>query len=220
MKRAFLAALLISGLSLGLISALQGCEGLVEPKTEVVTLHPFTASGTLKTGYKLHRSTYRTILEYEDADQWVPDASPFGAAPNTYEVGPSSEHAAACWASPTDAKAVLCPVNPWSHTLRVYGVTKRPKTKKPRDPQPYGLVLSDGSRYEARVGGAAAASKNGWSPTYYCFGKCKGGYAVVANEKHSIDRINGRWYVYVGEPVMNKPLKPKRVLVMRALFVG
>lgn len=193
--------------------------------TKTVVLHPFLDDGSIDPAYTVNSDGFADIIGEGGQDVSLlatPSASYFGIAPGTYSVGTSADNAGACWASPTGAVALLCASGPWSRELRLYGVTEIPALDALDDPQPYGVELVDGSRWEARIGGSWGGRADGWNGWFWCAENCPDDGLVLLTDGRGFDREGVWWYAYTGElgGVDEAFPPPMRVAVKEVRFIG
>lgn len=190
--------------------------------TEVVTINPFTASGTVK-------PTYR-IVNDPDAGNVRLDCSyhqpsPAGVTPNTQWCGGlASDGGAFCWNDPTTPDSALCLFNAESRELHRFPATGLTRTPAASDPWPMNVELVDGTKWYYRTGGAWAAGPDDTYGTYGCVGKCgNGDRALVASETlPTFVKKNGVWRARVARLGANPETlpSPRLVQVRRVWFIA
>ena len=126
--------------------------------------------------------------------------SPSAVAPNIYYCSPSAASASTCW--PSTPGSLLCVNNPWDKQL--YRVTyggQLPPVQPTAAPDPFALVLDDGTRCLLRNGGAWSGRPDGYVGGYGCGEGGGANPAVLCPEKQGgpcIDRSAPVWTVKVG----------------------
>ena len=123
--------------------------------------------------------------------------SPSAVAANIYYCSPSAAGAGTCW--PSTPGSLLCVDNPWDKSLhRVTYGGPLPPVRPTASPDPFALLLDDGTRCLFRNGGAWGWRDDGYEGAYYC-----GNLAVLWLPSQGpgtcIDRSGPVWTVKVGE---------------------
>jgi hypothetical protein len=123
--------------------------------------------------------------------------SPSAVAANIYYCSPSAAGAGTCW--PSTPGSLLCVDNPWDKSLhRVTYGGPLPPVQPTASPDPFALLLDDGTRCLFRNGGAWGWRDDGYEGAYYC-----GNLAVLWLPSQGpgtcIDRSGPVWTVKVGE---------------------
>lgn len=158
--------------------------------------------------------------------QWTLDcgqASPVAVGPNVQECGPGAAGAAVCWGQPGQHD-VFCGDGPWDTSVRkLYSADPVVPVQAPVDPQPWGVVLIDGSRCTLINSGAWAPGPDGTSPAYACTkdGRDSDLYVLAAGAQ-PIDRSAAVWTALVGQ-IGNTPTSlppPTTVPIREARFAG
>ena len=150
--------------------------------------------------------------------------SPSAVAPNIYYCSPSAASASTCW--PSTPGSLLCVNNPWDKQL--YRVTyggQLPPVQPTAAPDPFALVLDDGTRCLLRNGGAWSGRPDGYVGGYGCGEGGGANPAVLCPEKQGgpcIDRSAPVWTVKVGRlGGQTTPLPPPEThAVTTAWFAG
>jgi hypothetical protein len=150
--------------------------------------------------------------------------SPSAVAPNIYYCSPSAASAGTCW--PSTPRSLLCVNNPWDKQLyRVtYGGQLSP-VQPIATPDPFALVLDDGTRCLLRNGGAWSGRPDGYVGGYGCGEGGGANPAVLCPENQGgpcIDRSAPVWTVKVGRlGGQTTPLPPPQThAVTSAWFAG
>ena len=123
--------------------------------------------------------------------------SPSAVAANIYYCSPTAAGAGTCW--PSTPGSLLCVDNPWDKSLhRVTYGGPLPPVQPTASPDPFALLLDDGTRCLFRNGGAWGWRDDGYEGAYYC-----GNLAVLWLPSQGpgtcIDRSGPVWTVKVGE---------------------
>jgi hypothetical protein len=123
--------------------------------------------------------------------------SPSAVAANIYYCSPTAAGAGTCW--PSTPGSLLCVDNPWDKSLhRVTYGGSLPPVQPTASPDPFALLLDDGTRCLFRNGGAWGWRDDGYEGAYYC-----GNLAVLWLPSQGpgtcIDRSGPVWTVKVGE---------------------
>jgi hypothetical protein len=123
--------------------------------------------------------------------------SPSAVANNVYYCSPSAAGAGTCW--PSTPGSLLCVDNPWDKRLhRVTYGGSLPPVQPGAIPEPFAMVLDDGTRCLLRNGGAWGGRDDGYVGTYEC-----GDLAILWLPSQGpgtcIDRSAPAWTVKVGQ---------------------
>src|SRR6185437_12773783 len=176
------------------------------PKTDAGSLRPTAMNGTqvimvvAVDANGQPANGYREVLKAGSAPQ-VSDctASPATVAGNVYLCSPAAAAADVCWASPPGS--LLCLNDPWDKGLhRVAHSEELPHVKAPMSPEPFALLLEDGTKCRLRNGGAWGGRDEGPVAAYGCLGS---DLAVLVPSQPdalaaAIDRAQPMWTVKVG----------------------
>lgn len=128
------------------------------------------------------------------------EASPSAVSSDIYYCSPSAAAADVCW--PSTHATVLCVDDPWSKELhRLTPHDPLPQVQPTPAPQPFALLLDDGTRCRLRNGGAWGGRDDGLVGAYGCF---DGAPTVLGPSDPKpgdavIDRSRPAWTVRVGE---------------------
>lgn len=127
--------------------------------------------------------------------------SPSAVADNVYYCSPSAAGAGTCW--PSTPGSLLCVDNPWDQRLhRVTYNGALPPVQPTATPDPFALVLDDGTRCLLRNGGAWGGRADGYVGVYGC-GDPHANLAVLWLPSQGagtcIDRSSPAWTVKVGQ---------------------
>jgi hypothetical protein len=182
----------ILGLAIGVIAApiLAGCSPPAPKATEVTQVVAVDADGRPQDGYHEQPST-STVGAVSDCA-----ASPAAVSTDIYQCWPAAAAADVCWPSTPDS--LLCVGDPWDKQLHRVSVGQPPPHVPPaNDPQPFALLLDDGSRCRLRNGGAWGGRDDGYLGAYECRSPA---VTVLADpDGDVIDRSGPTWTVQVGE---------------------
>ena len=185
------------------------------PATQVITAVPVGADGQATNGYREEPSRGNVAAV---SDCTVP--SPSAVAYNIYSCSPTAAGAGTCWASTPGS--LLCMDNPWDKLLhRVTYDRQLPPVQPTASPDPFALLLDDGTRCMLRNGGAWGVREDGYVGVYGC-----GGLAVLWLPSQGpgtcIDRAGPVWTVKVGElGAPGTPFPPPQTrAVTTAWFAG
>ena len=129
------------------------------------------------------------------------DPSPSAVAADVYYCSPSAAGAGTCW--PSTPGSLLCVDNPWDMQLhRVMYDGSLPPVQPTATPDPFALVLDDGTRCLLRNGGAWGGRADGYVGVYGC-GDPHANLAVLWLPSQGagtcIDRSSAAWTVKVGQ---------------------
>jgi hypothetical protein len=136
-------------------------------------------------------------------------ASPSAVAGNIYYCSPSAAGASTCW--PSTPGSLLCVDNPWDKRLhRVTYDGQLSPVQPTATPDPFALVLDDGTRCLLRNGGAWGGRPDGYVGGYGC-GDTGASPAVLCPASRAagpcIDRSAPVWTVKVGQ--LGAPTTPQ-----------
>jgi hypothetical protein len=185
------------------------------PPTQVVITVAVGADGQPINGYREAPSQGNVAAVTDCATP-----SPSAVADNVYSCSPSAAGAGTCWASTTGS--LLCMDNPWDKLVHrmTYG-GELPTVRHPATPDPFALLLDDGTRCQFRNGGAWGGRSDGYVGVYGC-----GDVAVLWLPSEGvgtcIDRSGPVWTVKVGQlgsPTNQFP-PPQTRAVTTAWFAG
>jgi serine/threonine-protein kinase len=123
------------------------------------------------------------------------DASPAAVGSRIYRCAPSAAAADVCW--PSTPGTLLCLFNPWDK--RVYREFYRdtlPLVEPPATPEPFALVLDDGTQCRLRNGGAWGGRDDNYVGAY----GCQGNNVLVPGQSTAPaeDRSHPLWTVKIG----------------------
>lgn len=127
--------------------------------------------------------------------------SPSAVADNVYFCSPSAADAGTCW--PSTGRSLLCMENPWDMRLhRVSYDAALPPVQPLAAPNPFAVVLDDGTRCLLRNGGAWGGRADGFVGAYGC-GDPHANLAVLCVPSQPAgtcpDRSSPSWTVKVGQ---------------------
>jgi len=150
--------------------------------------------------------------------------SPSATADNVYYCSPSAAGAGTCW--PSTPGSLLCVDNPWDKSLhRVRYNGQLPPVQPAATPDPFALVLDDGTRCLLRNGGSWSGRPDGYVGGYGCGESFNSNPAVLCPESQGagtcVDRSGPVWTVKVGQLGSTSPLPPPQThAVKTAWFAG
>ena len=129
--------------------------------TQVITAVAVGPNGTPGDGYQEASAGDNTVV----TDCTTP--SPSAVAADIYYCSPSAADAGTCW--PSTPESLLCVADPWSKQLhRVSYVGQLPHVQPTSTPDPFAVVLDDGTRCQLRNGGAWGGRDDGYVGVYGC----------------------------------------------------
>ena len=171
-----------------------GPAGADPPPTEVITTVAVGPSGKPINGY---REAPQQGTGTGTVDCTEP--SPSAVADNVYSCSPSAAGANTCW--PSTPGSMLCVNGPWDQQLhRVTYRGQLPPVQHPATPEPFALVLDDGTRCLLRNGGSWSGRFDGYQGAYGCGDSGGSNPAVLCLPGQAcIDRSAPVWTVKVGE---------------------
>lgn len=192
--------------------------------TEVITLNPFNADGSLTAGYSI-----RDLTALAPVDCSYDTGSPSAVTGGTHSCGGTADDTHSCWASPRYPGQLACMTTPWRAELLLRRATVISATLAPRNPEPLGIELEDGTRWWLRHGGSWGGRADGLVGAYGCDSTSTCSYertgkevVVLAGDGPVIDTSTQPWTVLVGElgdPNVNYPA-PTRLNVRKAWFIA
>ncbi|HWF30036.1 MAG TPA: hypothetical protein VG327_16985 [Mycobacterium sp.] len=189
------------------------------PPTQLITTVAIGPNGQPINGYR-EAPAQGNVFAVNDCTT----PSPSALADNIYSCSPSAAGAGTCW--PSTARSLLCVDNPWDKTLHrvTYGGQLRP-VQPIASPEPFALLLDDGTRCLVRNGGAWGGRDDGYVGAYGC-GELGANPAVLCLPRQDagscIDRSAPVWTVKVGQlgtPTAHFP-PPQTRSVTSAWFAG
>jgi hypothetical protein len=127
--------------------------------------------------------------------------SPSAVAANIYYCSPTAVSAGTCW--PSTPGSLLCVDSrseKWLHRVMYSG--QLPPVQPPPAPDPYALVLDDGTRCALRNGGAWGGRADGYVGAYGCAGTDPSLRVLVQHDAAPgtcIDKSSPAWTVKVGQ---------------------
>ncbi len=139
---------------------------------EIVVLKPVDAQGNVQPGWSKDDSRRDSPIDCAMAG--IASASPYDVTSGVRWCGATADSGDACW--PTAGGAyVLCLQDAFSKSLKLIAATGATAPLEPRsaDPRPMALVLDDGTRCQARIGGSwpSPAEQPDWVGYYGCKGQ-------------------------------------------------
>jgi hypothetical protein len=166
------------------------------PATQVITAVPIGPNGEPINGYR-EVSSQSNVTDVADCTT----PSPAAVADDIYYCSPSAADADACW--PSTPGSLLCVDDPWNKELhRVSYADPLPHVQPVAAPQPFALLLDNGTRCRLRNGGAWGGRQDGYVGAYGC-GPADSNLAVLVMPNQgvtsAIDRSMPVWTVKVGQ---------------------
>jgi hypothetical protein len=193
--------------------------GADPPPTQVITTVAVGPNGQPINGYQ-EAPSQGNVTAVNDCIT----PSPSAVADNIYYCSPSAADAGTCW--PSTPGSLLCVDNPWDERLhRVTYAGQLPPVQPTATPDPFALVLDNGTRCLLRNGGAWAGRDDGYVGAYGC-GDPGAGLAVLWLPSQGagtyIDRSAPAWTVKVGQlgPPATPLPPPQTRAVTTAWFAG
>jgi hypothetical protein len=166
------------------------------PPTQVITAVAVGPTGQPINGYR-ETPQQGNVAAVNDCTT----PSPSAVADNIYYCSPSAAGAGTCW--PSTPGSLLCVDTPWDMSLhRVNYGGQLPPVQHPATPEPFALVLDDGTRCTLRNGGAWGGRDDGYVGGYWC-GDPPANLPVLCPPSPGagtcIDRSAPVWTVKVGQ---------------------
>jgi hypothetical protein len=167
------------------------------PPTQVITAVAVGPNGQPINGYQ-ETPAEGNVFAVNDCTT----PSPSAVADNVYFCSPSAAGADTCW--PSTPGSLLCVDNPWSKSLhRVSYDGALPPVQPTAIPEPFAMVLDDGTRCLLRNGGAWGGRADGYVGTYGCGVDGGANPAVLWLPSRGpgtcIDRSSPVWRVQIGQ---------------------
>jgi hypothetical protein len=166
------------------------------PSTQVITAVAVGPNGRPINGYQ-ESPAQGNVFTVNDCST----TSPSAVANNVYSCSPSAAGAGTCW--PSTAGSLLCVNNPWDKSLhRVSYDGALPPVQPTATPDPFALVLDDGSRCLLRNGGAWGGRADGYVGVYGCGDQGVNPAVLWLPSQGAgtcIDRSSPVWTVKVGQ---------------------
>jgi hypothetical protein len=164
--------------------------------TQVITAVPVGPNGQPISGYQ-EEPGQGNVVTVNDCTT----PSPSAMAANIYYCSPTAAGAGTCW--PSTPGSLLCVDDPWDMRLhRVSYDGALPPVQPTATPDPFALVLDDGTRCLLRNGGAWGGRADGYVGVYGCGGP-HSSLAVLWLPSQGagtcIDRSAPVWTVKVGQ---------------------
>jgi hypothetical protein len=163
-------------------------------RTQIITAVAVDARGQPADGYQ--EIPAGTSSELAGCDQ--PSSAAINA--NIYSCYPTAAAADVCWPSPPTS--MLCMTNPWDKEVRrlSYDTSLLPTVQPPKTPQPFALVLDNGTHCLYISGGARRARSDGYIPDYACGADLRSYVLGDASGNDPINRSNLLWTVTFEQP--------------------
>ena len=190
---AVVAAMLVAAVTITSLTE----RAIAQPQaTRVITVVPVGPNGAPINGY-VEVPPQGNVTDVADCTT----PSPAAVADDIYYCSPSAASADVCW--PSTPGSLLCVDDPWSNRLhRVNYSGPLPPVHPTATPQPFALVLDDGTRCRLRNGGAWGTRDDGYLGAYGC-GPPNSTLAVLVllsqGATSTIDRSTPLWTVKVGQ---------------------
>lgn len=179
-------------------------------RTELITEIAVGADGQLANGYSEAPAGSSTQLGGCDTP------SPAAVSGNIYSCYPSAAGADVCWPSPP--ASMLCMTNPWDKEVRrlSYDTSLLPMVQPPKTPEPFALMLDNGTHCLYISGGARRARSDGYIPDYACGADLRSYVLGDASGSDPINRSNPLWTVTFEQPGFQTQVRS----VTNAWFAG
>src|SRR6201993_1399983 len=131
------------------------------PPTQVITVMAVGPAGQPINGYH-EAPAGGNVVTVEGCEP-----SPSAVADNVYSCAPTAAGASTCW--PSTPGSLLCVDNPWDKRLhRVSYGDSPPPVQATAAPDPFAMILDDGTRCLLRNGGAWGGRDDGYVGAYWC----------------------------------------------------
>jgi hypothetical protein len=189
-----LRALAVPMVALAMVDA--PVAGADPPATEVITAVPVGPDGAPINGYQVTPPA-GNLPDVTDCSM----PSPSAVVADVYYCTPSTADADTCWPSATES--LLCVDDPWDqHLHRVNYGSPLPYVQPTATPDPFAVVLDDGTRCRLRNGGGWGGRDDGYVGMYGC-GAANSNLAILWLPSQGIgswiDRSTPQWTVKVGQ---------------------
>jgi hypothetical protein len=164
-------------------------------RTQIVTAIAVDASGQPANGYR--EVPAGTSSELAGCD----DPSPAAISVNIYSCYPSAAAANVCWPSPP--ASMLCMENPWDKEVRrlSFDTRRLPTVQPPTTPEPFALMLDNGTHCLFISGGARRFRNDGYIPAYACGADLKASVLGDAGgQSDPINRSKPLWTITFEQP--------------------
>jgi serine/threonine protein kinase len=180
--------------------------------TKVITVVP-VVNGQPANGYREGPSSPDGTSEVFECN-----AAPAAVDSSIYRCFPSVADADVCW--PSTPGTLLCLYNPWDKRLdRKFYTDTLPAAAPPSSPQPFALLLDDGTQCRLRNGGAWTVRNDGYLGAYGCPSD-QPAVVIPAPGAPAIDRSHPLWTVKVGPLGTTNFPPPETHTVTTAWFAG
>jgi serine/threonine protein kinase len=179
-------------------------------RTELITEVAVGAEGQLANGYSEAPAGNGAQLSGCDSP------SPAAVSENIYSCYPSAAAADVCWPSPPTS--MLCMNNPWDKEVRrlPYDTSLLATVQPPKTPEPFALMLENGTHCLYISGGARRARSDGYIPDYACGADLRSYVLGDASGSDPINRSNPLWTVTFEQPGFQTQVRS----VTNAWFAG
>ncbi len=189
------------------------------PPTQVITEVPVGSNGEPINGYQEAPPQGNTNVV---SDCTTP--SPSAVADDIYYCSPSASDAGTCW--PSSPESLLCLDDPWNKQLhRVAYPGQLPHVQPTPTPDPFAVVLDDGTRCRLRNGGSWDGRDDGYVGVYGCADPVSNRAILWLPSQGAgacFDRSSPLWTVKVGQlgPPGSQLPPPETRGVTTAWFAG
>jgi hypothetical protein len=187
------------------------------PPTQVITTLAVDPDGQPMNGYREAPSQGHVTT----VDQCT-TPSPSAVADNIYYCSPSAADAGTCW--PSTPGSLLCIDNPWDMLLHRVGYGgPLPPVQPTTTPDPFAMVLEDGTRCLFHNGGPRGGRDDGYTGVYGCGGPGSDLAVLWLPSQGAgtcIDRSGPVWTVKVGPVGAGAAPPPQTRAVTSAWFAG
>jgi hypothetical protein len=158
--------------------------------TKVITVAP-VVNGQPANGYREGASPSNS------SEVFACDASPAAVDSSIYRCAPSAADADVCW--PSTPGTLLCLYTPWDKRLyREFYTDTLPAAVPPATPEPFALLLDDGTQCRLRNGGAWGGRDDNYWGAYGCPGENPAILVPAQSTAPAVDRSQPLWTVKVG----------------------
>jgi serine/threonine protein kinase len=179
-------------------------------RTALITEVAVGADGQLANGYSEVPADSNIQLGGCDT------SSPAAVSQNIYDCYPSAAAADVCWPSPP--ASMLCMINPWDKQVRrlSYDTSLLAMVQPHKTPEPFALMLDNGTHCLYISGGARRARSDGYIPDYACGADLNSYVLGDASGSDPINRSNPLWTVTFEQPGFQTQMRS----VTTAWFAG
>lgn len=148
------------------------------------------------------------------------EASPAAVSFSIYKCYPSAADADVCW--PSTPGTLLCLYTPWDKRLyREFYTDALPAAEPLSTPEPFALLLDDGTQCRLRNGGAWGGRDDNYWGAYGCPGENPAVLVPAQSTESAVDRSHALWSVKVGPLGSGEHFPPPEThMVTTAYFAG